>query len=38
VVKKVWSMYDVIDAHELIETHHSVGKSVIQVPPRGFAV
>ena len=31
VVKKVWSMYDVIDAHELLETHRCVGKSVVQV-------
>ena len=31
VVKKVWSMYDVIDAHELLESHRCVGKSVIQV-------
>ena len=37
VVKKVWSMYDVIDAHELLESRHCVGKSIIQVrkgPPQ----
>ena len=33
---QTYSMYDIIDAHEHLETHHAVGKCIIQVISSDF--